>query len=142
MRFIAINKLIMNIITITYYLLVRVFLHLVFGSVFYLAILKIVKISRWQFGFLVLLPIAILMEWYQHRMKVADSVNQFILVRDSVVLIGFIVSFFVLSLLKNYFSPDKLSLGLIILVVGGGNSVSYFGAFQTTRCSLGVEACY
>lgn len=108
----------MSILTTVYFISIRVFLHLIFGSTFYLIFLKFAKISKWSFAFLIMLPLAIIMEYYQHRIRVADDPNNFILVRDSLAVLFLIVGILALVFVKNTpISKEWIFIGLSILLM-------------------------
>ncbi|MAG44288.1 hypothetical protein CL633_00135 [bacterium] len=78
-----------------------------------MAILKFAKIPKLHFSFLILLPLAIIIETFQHKFKVGDSINQFILYRSTFILLYLIIGFIVLSFLKNYISTECMFWALI-----------------------------
>lgn len=108
----------MSIFSTIYFMFVRTALHMIFGSTVYLVFLKFFKLSKWPFALFIMLPLAILMELYQHRIHVTDSPNGFIIARETGILIFIALGALAVSAAKTHLhiNPELVFLTLIIVL--------------------------
>src|SRR3989338_7674991 len=76
----------MKALRIIFVLTVREVLHMYLAAVGYLLLARFALVSRLGFSLLIVLPLAILIEYLQHRRCVADEARQHEVRRDSIII--------------------------------------------------------
>lgn len=114
----------MNFLLFTTFFLTRFFLHLCIGGTVYFFVSRFIQISKLHFSLLLILPLAIIIEYFQYTQRVADNVNKTVLLRDLILTGTIIISFIFLYFFKTNFS-DLTKVTLIIILA----TILFFIAF-------------
>lgn len=109
----------MNISLQIYCFAIRSILHLGLSAVLYFALWYWFKIPKVHY-FFIILPIVVIIEYYQYQHQVADNINKLILARDTLSLIIISITLAVLINLKDSitFNSKMMIIILLIAVIG------------------------
>ena len=86
-----------------YLILIRSFLHLSLTAVIYYIIYQFTEITKIYFLFLIF-PFALVIEYYQYKHNVVDSINKVALARDSISILLILIFTIFLYYFKTSFS--------------------------------------
>ena len=105
-----------EIFKLIFFLSTRFFLHLFTSASIYFIIKNYVPISKTTF-LLVILPLVVLLEYYQYIHQFSDSVSGIVLLRDSVEVLLIVIVFTLLYIFRRAVSLNFLIFSIATLLI-------------------------